>query len=187
MKNLILASQSPRRKELLEKCGYPFICIPANIDETINFENNLENEIEDLAYKKAKFILNQFPNSIVIGSDTIVTIDGEVLGKPKDKNEAFIMLKKLQGKTHHVITGLCLLSSIKKYVNHSTSYVTFAPMSDKEINEYISTGECDDKAGAYAIQGYGGKYISKIDGDYYTIMGLPLNMVYNALKNIEDY
>lgn len=187
MKKLILASQSPRRKELLEKCGIPFICIPADIDESIHEKNDLKDEIKELAYRKAKHILDTHEDAVVLGSDTIVTMDGKILGKPRDDQEAFNMIHDLQGHTHHVITGLCLLSKDKRYSDVSVSAVTFSPMSDQEIWDYVSTGECKDKAGAYGIQGYGGKYISSIEGDYYAIMGLPLNMVYEALKDIESY
>lgn len=187
MKKLILASQSPRRKELLEKCGIAFTCIPADIDETLNEENPLEEEIQNLSYRKAQAILEIHKDALILGSDTIVTIDGKILGKPKDDQEAFTMLQALQGRTHHVLTGLCLLSNKKKYTDFSVSAVTFAPMTSQEIQEYIATGECKDKAGSYGIQGFGGKYISKIDGDYYAIMGLPLHKVYEALKDIENY
>jgi septum formation protein len=184
---IILASQSPRRKELLEKCNVSFICDPADIDETMDTGNDLNIEIQNLAYRKADAALQRHPDDLVIGSDTIVVLNGEVLGKPKDEADAFRMVKELQGKTHEVITGLCFLSRKRKYTDVSISKVTFAPMSDEEIKEYVSTGECMDKAGAYGIQGYGGKYITKIEGDYYTIMGLPLNLVYEELKNQKLY
>ena len=185
--NIILASQSPRRRELLEKCGVSFTCDPADIDETMDLSNHLNTEIQNLAYRKAEEVLKRHPEALVIGSDTIVVLNGEVLGKPKDEADATRMLKELQGNTHEVVTGLCFLSQKRKYTDVSISKVTFAPMSDEEIGEYISTGECMDKAGAYGIQGFGGKYIQKIEGDYYTIMGLPLNLVYEELKNCNQY
>lgn len=185
--NIVLASQSPRRKELLEKCGVSFTCDPADIDETMDTRNNLHNEIQNLAYRKAEEVLKRHPEDLVIGSDTIVVLAQEVLGKPKDEEDAFRMLKELQGNTHEVVTGLCFLSKKRKYTDVSVSKVTFAPMSDTEIKDYIATGECMDKAGAYGIQGFGGKYITKIEGDYYTIMGLPLNLVYEELKKQNLY
>ena len=187
MKEIVLASQSPRRKELLEKLAVDFILDPSDADESINPNNDLKEEIKELAYKKAKVVLDRHPESVVIGSDTIVVINNEILGKPKDHEEAREMLKKLSNKTHEVITGLCILSSKKEYRDVSVAKVTFQELSDQEIEEYISTNECDDKAGAYAIQGYGARYITSIEGDYYTIMGLPVHMLYEELKNIEEY
>ena len=187
MKKLILASQSPRRRELLEKCGIPFICEPADIDETITEGNDLSDEIRRLSRRKAEAVLALHPDAVVIGSDTIVAIDGKVLGKPQDRNEAREMLQMLSGNTHQVITGLCVISSSRCFQDVSVSHVTFAPLSADEIDAYVSSGECDDKAGAYAIQGGAGRFITNIDGDYYAIMGLPLNSVYEELKNISLY
>lgn len=187
MKKLILASQSPRRRELLEKCGIPFICEPADIDETITEGNDLSDEIHRLSRRKAEAVLALHPDAVIIGSDTIVAVDGKVLGKPKDRNEAREMLQMLSGNTHQVITGLCVISSRRCFQDVSVSHVTFAPLSSEEIDAYVSSGECDDKAGAYAIQGGAGRFITNIDGDYYAIMGLPLNSVYEELKNISLY
>ena len=187
MKKLILASQSPRRRELLEKCGIPFTCEPADIDESLNEENDLAEEVKGLSLRKAKAVLKKHPDAIVIGSDTIVTADGKVLGKPADREDACRMLAMLSGRSHEVITGLCIMSTKRIYQDVSVSHVTFAPLSEEEILNYVSSGECDDKAGAYAIQGGAGKFITRIDGDYYAIMGLPLNSVYKELKNISDY
>lgn len=187
MKELVLASQSPRRKELLEKIVPSFILDPADVDEFIDNTKDLKEEIKRLAQKKASAVLERHPNAVVIGSDTIVVVDQEVLGKPKDENDAKCMLRKLSGRAHEVMTGLCVMSNKKTFVDVSISKVTFANMTDDEIDAYIATKECDDKAGAYAIQGYGGKYIESIEGDYYTIMGLPLNMLYEEFKNIEEY
>ena len=187
MKKLILASQSPRRKELLEKCGIPFVTEPADIDETLEPEGTLVGQIGILSRRKAMAVLSQHPDAVVLGSDTIVAVDGKILGKPENEEEAADMLRQLAGRTHQVITGVCLISRKKEYVDVSVSNVTFAPMTEEEIREYIATGECMDKAGAYGIQGYGGKYITHIDGDFYAIMGLPLNLVYEEMKNINDY
>lgn len=185
--NIILASQSPRRKELLGKCSVSFICDPADIDETMDSTNLITEEIQNLAYRKALAVLEKHPDDLIIGSDTVVTIHQKILGKPKDNEDAKKMLQMLQGNTHEVITGLCFLSAKKKYTAVSISKVTFAAMNEDEIQTYIATGECEDKAGAYAIQGFGGRYITKIEGDYYTIMGLPLNLVYEELKNLNQY
>ena len=187
MREIVLASQSPRRKELLEKTGFPFICDPADIDETINLEADLVEESKNLSYRKAKVVLERHPESIVIGSDTLVLCDNQVMGKPEDDEDAFRMLKKLQNHKSQVLTSLCIISQKKCFTYASIADVYFAVMSNKEIWDYIYTGETRDKAGAYAIQGFGGRYIKEIHGDYYAIMGLPLQVVYNELKNSTDY
>lgn len=187
MKNLILASASPRRQELLEKCGVPFTVDVADIDETMNEENDLALEVQELAYQKAKTVLARHQDAIVIGSDTIVTLDHKVLGKPKDKEDAIEMLKELSGKTHEVITGLAIISSKKEFKTVSKSFVTFEVLTEEEILRYVETNEPMDKAGAYAIQGIASRYISSIQGDYYAIMGLPVSIVYEELKNMDEY
>lgn len=187
MKNVILASQSPRRKELLQKCMEQFECIPADIDETMDLNQDPSEEVKKLSHRKAEHILKSHPDCVVIGSDTVVAVNGKILGKPECDEEAAEMLRMLSGNTHQVITGLCVLSTEKEFLDVSVSDVTFAEMSEEEIAEYIATGECSDKAGAYGIQGYGARYITEIRGDYYAIMGLPVNMVYEALKEIRLY
>ena len=187
MRKIILASKSPRRKELLEKCGIAFACMPMDTDESLEEGNTLEEKIRLLSERKAEARLAVNPDAVVIGSDTIVTLDGEILGKPADHEDAKRMLRELSGRTHQVITGVCIVSSKRKYSDVSVSDVTFAPLSEEEIDGYVSSGECDDKAGAYAIQGIGGRFITHISGDYYAIMGLPLNLVYEELKNLDLY
>ncbi len=187
MKEIILASQSPRRKELLEKCNVSFLCDPAAIDETLHTDLSLAEAVAELSYRKAASVLERHPEALVIGSDTIVTIHDRVLGKPKDEEEAYAMLESLQGNTHQVITGICFLSQERKYVDKVVSHVTFASMEPAEILAYIATGEYKDKAGAYGIQGFGGRYIEHIDGDYYAIMGLPLHLVYKELQKQNLY
>lgn len=187
MKEIILASRSPRRRELLEKCGIEFTCIPADIDESIDEQGDLAEEIRKLSMRKADAILQEYPDAIVIGSDTIVVCEGKVLGKPANEKDAAEMLGMLSGNTHQVYTGLCIKSRQKTYSTCSVSEVKFVPMTDNDIREYIATGECSDKAGAYAIQGYGGRYIEEIRGDYYAIMGLPLHQVYAEMKNRTAY
>lgn len=187
MKKVILASRSPRRRELLEKCGIAFACIPADIDESIDEDGDLSDEIRRLSLRKADAVLQEHPDAVVIGSDTIVVSNGIVLGKPLDEADARRMLEMLSGTVHQVYTGLCIKSRNRTYSTCSVSDVRFVPMSDTDITEYIATGECDDKAGAYAIQGYGGRYIEEIRGDYYAIMGLPLHQVYAEMKNLSAY
>lgn len=187
MPTLILASQSPRRQELLQKCGYPFLVDVADIDETIDTAKELSQEIIRLATQKASVVLERHTDGIVIGSDTIVVVDNEVLGKPQDAEDAKAMLRKLSGKTHQVITGLAILSHKRRYQNVSINDVTFEELSEEEIEKYVATKEPLDKAGAYAIQGIASRYISHMDGDYYAIMGLPVSMVYEELKNMALY
>ena len=187
MKKLILASQSPRRKELLGKCGIPFETDPADIDESFNHDNHIDDEIRRLSMRKAQEGLRKHPDAVIIGSDTVVAVGGKVLGKPQNEKEAEDMLYMLSGKTHQVITGLCIMSSRRTFSDVSVAEVTFAELSRKEIEDYIASGEPMDKAGAYAIQGLAGRFITGISGDYYSIVGLPLNMVYEELKNLSDY
>ncbi len=187
MKKIILASKSPRRKELLEKCGIAFACMPMDIDESLNEGETLEDKIRLLSRRKAQACLDTHPEAVVIGSDTIVTLDEKILGKPKNREDAKRMLRELSGRTHRVITGLAVISSRRCYTDVSVSEVTFAPLSEKEIEDYAASGECDDKAGAYAVQGLGGKFITRISGDYYAIMGLPLHLVYEQIKQLDSY
>ncbi len=179
---LILASQSPRRKELLSYCNIDFKTIVADVDETIDPALPIIEEIQRLAYKKAKAVLDLNPDSVVIGSDTIVVIDNQILGKPKNEEDAKQMLRLLQGRTHEVITGVCLCSNEKVDSFSHITEVTFFEMSEEEINWYVSTGEPMDKAGAYGIQGKCMIYIKDIKGDYYSVMGLPVSDVYQHLK-----
>ncbi len=187
MKKIVLASQSARRKELLQHCTADFICDPADIDESICLEKGLEAEIQNLSYRKAAAVLERHSDCIVIGSDTTVAIDGIPLGKPTDEQDAHRMLKMLEGKTHQVITGLAIISTKRVYQSVSVVDVTFASMTDDEIDAYIRTGECGDKAGSYAIQGYGSRYIKGISGDYFSVVGLPVHEVYEELKNANRY
>ncbi len=180
--NMILASGSPRRKELLSILNHPFEVIPSDYEETINENNKLEEEIKKLSFGKAKTVFDLHPNDLVIGADTIVTINNKVLGKPKTPEKAFEMLKELSGKKHTVITGVTIINKEKHDTFAVLSDVYFNKLSDDEINEYIKTNEPLDKAGGYAIQGEASKFIKKIDGDYYAIMGLPVSELYIRLK-----
>ncbi len=181
-KQLILASQSARRRELLAKVGIPFVVDAADIEETIDQTKPIEEEIQHLAWRKAKAVLLRHEEDVVIGSDTVVILGKDVLGKPKNAADAEHMLRRLSGKTHRVITGFCILSASRCHQEVVVSKVTFAELSDEEIHAYVAGGEPMDKAGAYAIQGQGACFITEIQGDYYTIMGLPVRRVYAELK-----
>lgn len=173
MMNVILASASPRRKELLGYVVPQFEIIPADVDETLPEYISAEECAEFLAVKKAEHISALYPESVVIGSDTVVIVDGEILGKPAGEEDAYRMLKKLSGKIHTVVTGVCISKGEKKRSFSESTEVEFYPLSDKEIRDYIATGDPMDKAGAYGIQGEGCILIKGIKGDFFTVMGLP--------------
>lgn len=180
-KKLILASGSPRRKELLELCQIPFTAETADIDESMNKKADLSEEIQKLAYRKAEEVFKKHPDAVVIGSDTIVVIDQEVLGKPKTEENAVLMLKKLSGRVHQVITGVCVLSNENCETFAVVTDVEFFELSDDEIYEYAATKEPLDKAGGYGIQGKGALLVKEIRGDYYSVMGFPISRVNRAL------
>ena len=182
MTRIILASKSPRRRELMELLKVPFEVIVSDIDEQIDYNNDLVKEIEKLSCQKANAVYVQHSDALVIGSDTIVKIGNDVLGKPKDLDDARRMLRELSDKTHEVVTGVTILYQGKAETFSSVAKVTFYPLSDEEIEDYISTNEPMDKAGSYAIQGDAAKFIRSIEGDYYTIVGLPVAELYHRLK-----
>ena len=170
----ILASASPRRRELIKLIDENAVIIPANTEEILPSGIYPENSAEYFACKKAKEISSLHPDAIVLGADTVVIIDGIILGKPKDQDDAFKMLKMLSGKTHEVVTGCCLCYGKKSYSFSVTSSVTFFALEDEEIKAYIETKEPFDKAGAYGIQGKGCLLVKEINGDYNNIVGLPV-------------
>ncbi len=180
-KSLILASQSPRRRELLSLIEVPFNTVSPQVAETLNAEMPLSKAVEDLAYRKASNVLEKYPHAIILAADTIVVLDGEVLGKPNDSADAKRMLKALSGKSHEVITGVCILSNEVKKIFSSKTIVKFYELSDELIDAYVATSSPMDKAGAYGIQDKGALFVKSIQGDYYTVMGLPLARVYQSL------
>lgn len=179
---IILASKSPRRKELLEQLKVPFEIIVSDVDETIDYDNDLVKEIEKLSFRKADAVYQENKDALVIGSDTIVKIDNKALGKPASIEEAKEMLRELSDKTHEVVTGVTIIKDGKPETFSSVSKVTFYPLSEEEIDEYVLSNEPMDKAGSYAIQGDAAKFIRSIEGDYYTIVGLPVAELYHRLK-----
>ena len=182
MPEIILASASPRRQELLKYIVPEFRVIPADIDETIPDNISPEKSAEFLAVKKAKHISAENPESIVIGSDTVVIIDGEILGKPRDASDAERMLRKLSGRTHAVITGVCIsCGNITDSFSCKTG-VKFFTLTDGEIHDYIATGEPMDKAGAYGIQGKGCLLAESIEGDFFNVVGLPVSLLKRRLE-----
>lgn len=172
---MILASASPRRKEILENFGFSFKTIVKNIDETSD-KTRAEEKILEIAEKKARAAAKDFPDENVVGADTVVVVDGKILGKPKDEKEASAMLKSLSGRSHEVITAFSFIN-LNKNISYSECEVTkvyFKSLTDSEINWYINTKEPMDKAGAYGIQGKGAFFVEKIEGDFFSVMGFPL-------------
>lgn len=180
---IILASNSPRRKELLKLITPTFTVAPADIDETVDSTVPLLSRPQLLAEKKARCVFeNSHSNDIVIGSDTGVFVDELMLGKPKDALDAKRMLKLLSGRTHKVVTGCCIISKDRCDVFSQITEVEFYPLSDSEIDSYILTHEPDDKAGAYGIQGKGALLVKGINGDYFNIVGLPVALINKKLR-----
>ena len=172
---MILASASPRRKEILENFGFSFKTIVKNIDETSD-KTRAEEKILEIAEKKARATAIDFPDENIMGADTVVVVDGKILGKPKDEKEAFSMLKSLSGRSHEVITAFSFININKNisYSDYEITKVYFKNLTDDEINWYINTKEPMDKAGAYGIQGKGAFFVEKIEGDFFSVMGFPL-------------
>ncbi len=182
-KRCVLASSSPRRRTLFKLIVEDFDVLALDVDEQMTLTDPVD-VVEFLAEKKARATADVVKTpSIVLGADTIVVKDGEILGKPKNEADAFQMLKKLSGEAHDVYTGYCLIDTElwEVYVSHVKTEVDFCAMSDAEIEAYIATGEPMDKAGAYGIQGYGAKFIRAIQGDYYCVMGFPVSEIYHDL------
>ena len=174
--DIILASKSPRRRELLEQMGVrDFRIITPDIDEHMDRDLPPAELVRQISEEKARAVAAQVgPDAVVIAADTVVALDGVVLGKPADKEEAFRMLSLLSGNRHQVYTGLTVLRGEQVFSQWEETAVTFRPLTAEEIEAYIATGEPMDKAGAYGIQGYGALFIEGISGDYYNVMGLPV-------------
>ena len=191
---LVLASASPRRQELLRSAGIEFTVLPADVDETPLHGEGARDCAERLAREKAWKIWRARQRDAVLGADTIVVVDGAILGKPADHDDAARMLRLLAGRRHQVVTGVCLVrsnlgrsnlvrSSEDTVVDCETTLVTMAELSDQEILDYVATGEPMDKAGAYAIQGIASRWIPRIEGDYSNVVGLPVARVYRLLRD----
>jgi septum formation protein len=188
---LILASASPRRRELLAQAGYEFEVIPANIPEEHRPGEDPTTFVTRLALEKAQAVFKTLEQKaltedfLVLGADTAVVIEEEILGKPASKDDAARMLRLLSGRTHRVITGVCLLTSNATEVVAETTSVMMNAIPEAELEAYIATGEPMDKAGAYAIQGYAARWIPRIEGCYFNVVGLPLALVANRISRIE--
>lgn len=184
---VILASKSPRRKELMDLLGIDYEIMVSEVDETLEEGLSLEEQSKRLGYIKAKAVFDKTNRDrIVIGSDTLVAKEGKLFGKPKDKQDAVNMINALKNDKHQVITSVAILiqkdNKYEEYLDCDITDVYVSDMSDEEIEEWLSTGKAYDKAGAYAIQLEFAKFIDKIDGNYATIVGLPINRIYQILK-----
>lgn len=174
--SIILASNSPRRKELLERVGITDFKVAApNVDESVEDGLSPAEIVEELSLRKARAAANRAgPNDLIIAADTVVALDGTVLGKPRNKDDAFAMLSALSGREHHVYTGVTVIRGDKAVTQHEETAVAFRDLDPDEIRSYIATGEPMDKAGSYGIQGIGALLVSGIRGDYCNVMGLPV-------------
>lgn len=186
VRKIILASQSPRRRELLQLLGIPFEIVVSTEEEIITSTNPAE-VTEELSLQKAAAVARKIEEGIVIGADTVVSVDEKILGKPKDKEDARAMIRLLQGRSHMVYTGVSLVDAIgvQETVRfHVGTKVRVANMTDAEIEEYICSQEPYDKAGSYGIQGMFSKFIEGIEGDYFNVVGLPIHALYQAVKHM---
>jgi len=190
---LVLASASPRRHELLRNAGIPFVVQSTDIPEVPLPGEPPRVFAERMAREKALAVFRRRPNDFVLGADTIVVVDGEILGKPRDSADSARMLHLLSGRTHQVVTGVCLVGPRLRTedqqpeagfedIRSETTLVTVDPLGDDDIHSYVSTGESTDKAGAYAIQGRASRWVSRIEGDYFNVVGLPVSLIYKMLR-----
>ena len=183
---LVLASASPRRQEILRNAGVDFTVEPAHIPEEAIEGESAKVLAQRLAREKALAIAHRQIGAYVLGADTVVSVDDEIFGKPADSADAARMLRKLAGRNHEVITGVCLVPPGKLDAPDTRSQitqVTFEAITQKEIEDYVASGEPMDKAGAYAIQGIASRWISRIEGDYFNVVGLPIALVFEMLKD----
>ena len=181
---IILASQSPRRAELMRMIGLQFEILPADIDETYLKHEAAPAHAQRLAREKAIVIAEQYPDALVVGSDTVVVIDRTVLGKPKDDDEAVAMLMRLQGRTHRVATGIAVAHGDACIAETEIVRVKFRSFDENTAREYVATREPMDKAGAYGIQGYGASLVEWVHGDYFAVMGLPVQRMIRMFEQM---
>ena len=189
LEKLILASRSARRAEILRAAGWPFAAVAADIDESPRQGEDAVSYVKRLALSKAQRVAREFTEGLVLGADTTVLVEEEMLGQPLDDDDARRMLKLLSGKWHEVLTGVALLRAdehAQRLVDHETTRVRFARMSEEEIDWYVATGEPRGKAGAYGIQGPAALFVEEIQGDYFNIVGLPVRLVYELIRKMKQ-
>lgn len=183
MKEFILASNSPRRRELLENSGYAFKVVPSDCDEQIKENLSPQETVIELSKRKALAVLKNNKGAVVLGCDTVVAVDGKILGKPTGREDAFSMLKSLSGRKHIVSSGVCITDGEKCECFENTTEVEFYTLTDRTIESYLDTMEYTDKAGSYGIQGYGSVLVKGIKGDYFSVMGLPVSECVRVLSS----
>ncbi|MGA9289047.1 MAG: Maf family protein [Anaerobacillus sp.] len=181
MKRLVLASGSPRRKELLEQMNLNFDIIVSRFEEHLSLSVPPSELVKQLAAGKANEVFMNVPDAVVIGADTVVTLDHDVLGKPESREHARQMLIALSGRTHIVYSGVAILSNEEKIMFYEATEVSFWDLTDQDIENYLDTGESYDKAGGYGIQGFGAAFVKRIHGDYYSVVGLPISRTLREL------
>ena len=183
-REIILASSSPRRRELLSKMGVPYACISPDVDES--FSGPPREAVVEIARRKARAVAQSAPEALVIGADTLVCVDGMALGKPRDREDAARMLRLLSGREHDVFTGVCVICGKKEMTRLERSGVVFRPLEEEEIAAYTATDEPYDKAGGYAIQGAAAAFIARYHGSYENIMGFPVDVVAGMLAQFQQ-
>ncbi len=181
---VVLASQSPRRRDLLDLVGIAHEVMPADVDESVRAGEGAHDYTERLAREKARVIAARVPEAVVIAADTTVVVDGEILGKPADAAEARAMVRRLSGRSHLVMTGIAVARGTRVVSAVEEVGVTFRALTEDEIARYVATGEPMDKAGAYGIQGWGATIVERVDGDYFSVMGLGLRRVVALLAEL---
>ncbi len=181
---IILASKSPRRREILSGLGVKFECEPADIDESFEAGTDPKTAVEQISKKKARHIAQKYKgeNVLIISADTVVCFEGEIFGKPESKERAVKMLESMSGKTHTVLSGFTLIYAGKCITKSVSTNVTFRNLDKSEIDDYVNSGEPMDKAGAYGIQEKGALFVEKIDGDYFNVVGFPVCEIFKALS-----
>lgn len=184
--HLVLASRSQRRADLLTSAGYDFEVAPADIDERLLDGETPAAHVHRLALAKSALVARDHPTSIVLGADTVVVIDGVVLGKPADDAVAAAMLGRLSGRTHDVLTGVAFQSGDDRQCDVESTRVTFRELTDAEVAWYVESGEPEGKAGAYAIQGRASRFVTRIEGSYTNVVGLPIALVDHLLRKVRD-
>lgn len=183
-KKLILASGSPSRKMLLERAGLSFEVLVSGVDENVPDEYSPAQTVECLAQRKGEAVAALRPDAAIISADSVVVIDGMILGKPKDEEDAKATLRRLSGRTHEVYTGVCLIADGKQEVFHNATRLQFYPLTESEIEEYVATGESLGRAGSYGIEGLGVTLVQSILGDYSNIVGLPVAETIRRLNKL---
>lgn len=183
---LLLASASPRRADLLTAAGIPFEVLAVHVDESQLGDESPEAHVRRLAEDKARAAWRRRPGAVVLGADTVVVVEGRILGKPRDADDAALMLRSLSGRAHEVWTGVAVLAGSTAAVEVECTRVWFSSLTDDDIAWYVGSGEPMDKAGAYAIQGLASRFIERIDGSHANVVGLPVALVYRLLQNVPE-